>query len=726
MPALHNKAVLRAVQGVLAASAAVSPGPNLDMAAAPAISRSPRTFLAAVLVVHHPSYVFDEDTSPLPRSISLVAAAQRLLEALAYLVGVMDDGPGFGSAELYESFLRFDAARHHWLHCFLRWKKEDERRIGSMLVASYHELLATQRSVLGQETTTVPPGSLTPDQEMWLAPIERQRLQILDQIRRLLGPAEAERLLATGSSDSPPEMKAATVVSTQPPATPEAPEAKATNPASPKKTGLKAGFLIGRKSSQVPPSPNLRAPKRPAPSPPASPELSRTPASSSSTPEAIPVIPMPPAAGLPSSNWELLESLRDTSKSGPPQDAPNSLASAVRTTVAQCLKDQLVAAIQAKDYKLVQANLVALRERLLCFVPTGHRLCNEIMEGMDIESIFARASELDQDRLVLLLQFFTQKVLFLEAPARNRETQEWIDKTIQELGARPPLETVLPGILEWLFAKLGQLGEDLLQARKEMIRDAIPEAEIAAYQRSQIVQEIQSGKFRLDHTTAWLEAAKAASPPGSASRGIARRGFLKLLEQESFDAENFPESLAAHREAIHQAMNEIQTIVAGEALCLGVKQLLMPLRLKPAVLETSLRRVKDGLTEALRSPTLTQASLQEDLIRLVRHEFAGAGGAALSSEDEARLRKMARNAASRADPVTGLITRRVMALLGHQLLQEGGASSEESLCNIRNTRQSLSLHQSEVEALGKSLLNTVERVEALFGEVHDLILASAK
>jgi len=123
---------------------------------------------------------------------------------------------------------------------------------------------------------------------------------------------------------------------------------------------------------------------------------------------------------------------------------------------------------------------------------------------------------------------------------------------------------------------------------------------------------------------------------------------------------------------------------------------------------------------------VNQTALQEAYISLVRHELAGAGGAALSLEDESRLRKTARNAGLSIDPVTGLIKRRLLALLTQSLLHpSSGEGSNEEPVSLRNTRQSLRLHQNEIEALVSSLGATVGRIEALFGQVHDLILSSS-
>ena len=57
MAVLHSKLVINDVRGILNVTAEAGVGATIGTESAPALAKSPRTFLAAVLVAHHPSLV---------------------------------------------------------------------------------------------------------------------------------------------------------------------------------------------------------------------------------------------------------------------------------------------------------------------------------------------------------------------------------------------------------------------------------------------------------------------------------------------------------------------------------------------------------------------------------------------------------------------------------------------------------------------------------------------
>jgi len=547
--------------------------------------------------------------------------------------------------------------------------------------------------------------------------IEKQKKEVLSQIRQLLGQKDSEEFLKNSGVVLPPASvtKLRSTPYTPPLTPPHSPVELAKNPKC-TRTALKGGFLLP-KTAKAPSSK-----KRPAPSPPASPGVCAYATRNQGAPDLPPLDggALPAPAGLPQSNWQLLESVM--SRGAPEQHGPaaGSLEAALHETMKRAIRDRLSREIQEGNYSTLEANLLALRAKLLGFVPKGHGMERTVVEGMDIESIFTRVGFLDEKRLVLLLQFFVGHVMQLEAPARNAETEAWLDSTMKTLAASAAMADVLPLILERLFEKMKELAHDMLKAHVDMIKATLPADTVAQYQQEALAKEIAAGTLELDCTAAWLEML-AREGSESDPCVMVRKGVIKLLEGDDIiQAEALPETLRGYVQQLNVALNEIQTIVAGEVILLGAKQVLLARIEDQSQLQTRLQQVKTKVMQALRAPDVNSGTLavavQEEILSHVQGTF--------DEKDAALLGKMVKNAGGSSDPVTSLVKRRILSLLSHDLA--GDSADNGRVRTIGNTRQSLAMHQVEIDALTAALATMFGRIEALFGQIHGEILATVE
>jgi len=721
---VHSKELLRAVQGILDACRSLSPScDSIAIEAAPKLARSPRTFLASLLVVHHPDFVFDQESAKLHRSVELKKAATRLLSKLEAFTIRLEDSTCTASLEseaLWESFLCLNGARLHWHEAFVSWKKEDGRRISSMLLLSYMELRETEMSITDRGQT----DNLRPDQALWIQGIRKQQESILLQIKHLLGEAEAVELLRTGqrAPESPAPSPAPSPV-IAPVKTPENPKSKAKTDTD---KGLKGGFFLNKAS----PNPKLPR-KRPPPSPPASPEVrGRSQEASIDTSQPMQPMMQPESASiqLPSSNWALLEGIMHGD--GPvKKEPPSELEVAMKSAMKRAMRARMASEIKDMNFESLRANLLELKEKLIDFIPPQHGMVSEVNDGMDIDSIFKRESILDTQRLVLLLDFLTGKILLLEAPVRNTDTKVWLDCTMKSLSQSDvDLSLLLPPIVEHLFEKMEELRHDIFKAQVEMIRAMVPKEAAQDYQQGQILNALSSGNMSLSRTTLWLEDLASSSPPGLDAPSLVRRGLLRLLDADSIlTKEILPETLEEHIGTLNRICNKVQTVVVAEVILLGAKQVLSRHLSDAAALGESLLDVKASITQALSSTKIDGPKLTKLAQEAVSSRMGP--GHELSMEELASLKKMVQNAISSIDPVSSLIKRRVLWLLGHprtssEVKSREGSNYEDK--SIRNTRQSLVLHEEELKGISREIEAVVERLEALFGAVHSQILATMK
>eukprot|EP00658_Telonema_sp_P-2_P028835 TRINITY_DN2201_c0_g1_i16.p2 TRINITY_DN2201_c0_g1~~TRINITY_DN2201_c0_g1_i16.p2 ORF type:complete len:370 (+),score=92.00 TRINITY_DN2201_c0_g1_i16:1783-2892(+) len=324
------------------------------------------------------------------------------------------------------------------------------------------------------------------------------------------------------------------------------------------------------------------------------------------------------------------------------------------------MHDMFANELKSGVHRMLRANLLELRENL-CHLTPSPDLIQELHDGMPVESITAHEGvPADSTRLKLLLDFSVGRILLLEAPERNPETQAWHAEVLAKL-ATAPMEVVVPSTIKWLLGRVHgiKLEVAVIQARVLLKEHGVE------YERSLAASAIADGSLDLADTQAWVaqqaEALEEMRIAPSVST-VVLAGLVSLICSPS-PLQGLPQLLALDAARIHQLHDQVNRTIQLQVILLALK----PAASSVLVEEQAYKLLLQHATETTAQDALRVALLATEQLML--------------AADEELLRRMAKNSVDPKDPVHKLIRRRLTSVLMRSLvqahpLQAGGLHSQ--------------------------------------------------
>lgn len=380
--------------------------------------------------------------------------------------------------------------------------------------------------------------------------------------------------------------------------------------------------------------------------------------------------------------------------------------------------DKLIADIKEHKYTVLRANLEEIRGRLQGFVPHRPDIQEEVMAGMDIESIFARQGIVDIERLQLLLNFTVKQILQFEAPIKNAETRAWHSTVEGRLAGGAPIEDVIPGVLQWLFDRLEELQLDIANAHVDLMRQRITPEVATAYEQEQVLEAVKSGALKLDRTTAWIEEhTKGLQQKGRpvSVESVVACGILQLMENDrALALEDLPETLVHDVPRINELLGSMQQMVVAEVILLSVRRLLS-MHLKE--LEQPMQEAKRAVAQMLSDKPHSQIdeALKQHVEKAIMQK--------LSDEEARLLSKMVEKSVLASDPVRSLIKRRVLGVVRQQV--QLAAESNTSTTSGESIEKQC-IRDDDLRALCDQLISLLSHLNRAFRPIHQLIMSTMK
>ncbi len=179
----------------------------------------------------------------------------------------------------------------------------------------------------------------------------------------------------------------------------------------------------------------------------------------------------------------------------------------------------------AGDYTPLLVLVQELGERLISITPSRGDLAEEVQGALDVallEQVLAK-DVLDSKLLFSMLRFAGERVLWLEAPARNESTEDWLED-LNNLEAEVMAEgggssvrlsvrgedvaggdwaPLISPLFEFLLEKVDQIHVDIFNSH---VRRATPHcrAHGPTFERQRFEERVAQGQTSLDRTRAWL------------------------------------------------------------------------------------------------------------------------------------------------------------------------------------------------------------------------------
>eukprot|EP00658_Telonema_sp_P-2_P028833 TRINITY_DN2201_c0_g1_i13.p1 TRINITY_DN2201_c0_g1~~TRINITY_DN2201_c0_g1_i13.p1 ORF type:complete len:630 (+),score=142.76 TRINITY_DN2201_c0_g1_i13:201-2090(+) len=259
-------------------------------------------------------------------------------------------------------------------------------------------------------------------------------------------------------------------------------------------------------------------------------------------------------------NWELAHALATQQQSPKPAETPGKGGAEkhLSETVVQVMHDMFANELKSGVHRMLRANLLELRENL-CHLTPSPDLIQELHDGMPVESITAHEGvPADSTRLKLLLDFSVGRILLLEAPERNPETQAWHAEVLAKL-ATAPMEVVVPSTIKWLLGRVHgiKLEVAVIQARVLLKEHGVE------YERSLAASAIADGSLDLADTQAWVaqqaEALEEMRIAPSVST-VVLAGLVSLICSPS-PLQGLPQLLALDAARIHQLHDQVNRTI---------------------------------------------------------------------------------------------------------------------------------------------------------------------
>ena len=174
------------------------------------------------------------------------------------------------------------------------------------------------------------------------------------------------------------------------------------------------------------------------------------------------------------------------------------------------------------DYKPLLHLIEEVQQKMLSIAPKKGKHAEEIRANLDV-GFLKQMLEKDAfkgDSVQNLMKFICQKILFFQAPVRNRRTNEWIKGYMEEVSKADSCVALLPRLLEWVFERIDETTKDIANSHIDMLRPALAKNG-KSYEQSLFNRRLAEGKVRLVNTKIFCnDSAKFLSGGGINGDGV--------------------------------------------------------------------------------------------------------------------------------------------------------------------------------------------------------------
>eukprot|EP00511_Aplanochytrium_stocchinoi_P003754 CAMPEP_0204842776 /NCGR_PEP_ID=MMETSP1346-20131115/47584_1 /ASSEMBLY_ACC=CAM_ASM_000771 /TAXON_ID=215587 /ORGANISM="Aplanochytrium stocchinoi, Strain GSBS06" /LENGTH=744 /DNA_ID=CAMNT_0051981803 /DNA_START=416 /DNA_END=2650 /DNA_ORIENTATION=+ len=283
---------------------------------------------------------------------------------------------------------------------------------------------------------------------------------------------------------------------------------------------------------------------------------------------------------------------------------------------------------QGKYEKLV-AVLINIRERLIQLTPNRTDLKNQLNDAIDESLIRQQLKEkaFDKKSLFNIISFLGQRIINLQAPARNEDTNMWLKKLNEaHMDASNDWETLTPAAVNYALNEIAKIELDMANFHLSVLGQHVQGENGIKYQRATFEKKINSGEYRCGHSgvpcdiEAWIFDSRSES---SSLISCLRTAFAKLICFESDNATEFirsmPETLRRFDvERILHINYQGKTLVTGVVLEVLYSQVLGK---KPS--QSMVAVLRERLRVLLKDPSITAEDIQQEMLLRVKEALPG-------------------------------------------------------------------------------------------------------
>ena len=343
------------------------------------------------------------------------------------------------------------------------------------------------------------------------------------------------------------------------------------------------------------------------------------------------------------------------------------LVKQVREVAERAFWDHFVTELTADPPRFDRAIelLVEVRESIVALTPRRKDVADELRAQVDADlvrqQVAANAFDVQRD-LAPLLKYLVAKIRFLQAPAAQPATDEWVRGFEAEL-SEGNVARILPDAFKFMLAQVEGIRVDIAKFRMSMLRPLVEQHGVE-YEREKFQSALATGDASLARTSDYFARAFAALREENALRdGVAdvakvhRRAMTLLLSgHEAVSPADAPELVLKDIGRLRQFQDRMQRITLVAAIIVLVSQV------AGAVARERQDKMRRELTILLLSPTTRLPELVQAAVDAAREN---AGDAGLPAEKETLLRSLIDQVASTSHRVYALLHTKVRtAVLG--------------------------------------------------------------
>eukprot|EP00735_Rhodelphis_limneticus_P001031 TRINITY_DN11579_c0_g1::TRINITY_DN11579_c0_g1_i1::g.22112::m.22112 TRINITY_DN11579_c0_g1::TRINITY_DN11579_c0_g1_i1::g.22112 ORF type:complete len:772 (+),score=116.62,sp/Q9NUJ3/T11L1_HUMAN/28.43/3e-15,Tcp11/PF05794.8/2.3e-48,Peptidase_C70/PF12385.3/72,Peptidase_C70/PF12385.3/1.1 TRINITY_DN11579_c0_g1_i1:45-2360(+) len=291
------------------------------------------------------------------------------------------------------------------------------------------------------------------------------------------------------------------------------------------------------------------------------------------------------------------------------------------------------------NYKVALDMLIEIKGEISSLTPNRQDLQHSLNEYLDEQLLHQMLEHdaLDYETFGRLVSYVCQRILDLEAPARNDETRQWLSEVGKRLQAHEKVDTLLPEALKFLYGRLKLIHADAARSGIVFTASKLQGELGVRYEREKFQQHLTAKHISLHNTSAWLTESlttlcKENRPlymivqdPNQDTNALAVyvTGILGLLQKDvALSMRNgLPETLRLDQDRLVRHQNDLQLITILGA---GERCLMESLKTsKVSLTEEQFRtHIKPQLAAAVLQPNASLTAIADMMVQAITNVMA--------------------------------------------------------------------------------------------------------